>query len=102
MSAPCTQSSAQSTPGWAWALVGFRPDTSTVIAELRRRPVDSYTSRNTRDREIRNLALFITDDCYVPLDLMHALRLRRHQVKELCAHWGVDYHGRTLLPNTKD
>ena len=95
----CTVNGAQSTPvcGWAWSLQGYRPDTSVVVAELRRRPIPAFTKRNTRDCEIRNIALFVTDDNYVPIDLMRALRLRRHQVRELCAHWGVDYYGRTLL-----
>jgi hypothetical protein len=29
---------------------------------------------------------------------MRVLRLRRQELHSLCAHWGVDYYGRTLEP----
>lgn len=97
----CARSGAQSSTlgsGRAWSLQGYRPEPSVLVTQLRCRPIPAFTPHNTREQEIRQLALYCSVDERTTLDLMRALRLRRRQLQQLCAHWSVDYRRRDLIP----
>lgn len=82
--------------GRKWRLRGFRPAPGAVIAALRRGDTAAYTEHNPRGREIRWIALFVTDDGVSTDDLRRVLGLRRRELRAFCAHWGVDYRRRAF------
>lgn len=85
-----------------WALKGYRPEASTIAAELRGRRSEPVRRGNTIDLEIRLCALYVSQ----PEISLRALATRNHMrlgnVKEILRGWGIDLNARDILPWPRD
>jgi hypothetical protein len=81
-----------------WALKGYRPEGSAIVAELRCRRSEPVRRGNTIDREIRLCALYVSQPEMSLRALASISRMRLGNVKEILRGWGVDLNARDLLP----
>jgi hypothetical protein len=85
-----------------WALRGYRPEGSAIVAELRCRRSESVRRGNTIDREIRLCALYVSQPEMSLRALASINRMRLGNVKEILLGWGIDLNTRDLLPWAPD
>jgi hypothetical protein len=85
-------------PERKWALKGYRPEASTIVAELRGRRSEPVRRGNTVDLELRLCALYVSQPEMSLRALASRSRMRLGNVKEILQGWGIDLNARDLLP----
>jgi hypothetical protein len=81
-----------------WALKGYRPEASEIVAELRGRRSEPVRRGNTVGLEIRLCALYVSQPEMSLRALASRSRMRLRNVKEILRGWGIDLNSRDLLP----
>lgn len=81
-----------------WALKGYRPEASTIVAELRGRRSEPVRRGNSLDLEMRLCALYVSQPEMSLRALAASSRMRLGNVKEILRGWGIDLSARDLLP----
>lgn len=81
-----------------WALKGYRPEASAIVAELRGRRSEPVRRGNTVDLEMRLCALYVSQPEMSLRALASRSHMRHGNVKEILRGWGIDLTSRDLLP----
>ncbi len=89
--------SAKRRDSFSWGIKGYRPSTSAIYQEIRSYHQFPFDDRHEVRDEARWLALYCTDDDINLQFLMAKTKLRRHELPEFFAYYGVDLKRRNLI-----